>query len=224
MELEKIPAVRSILDAAGVCSIPTVHTAVLVGTALDPSHSKQLQNMPGITVNTIWGEMAAQLALSVGDLELYDYVKEADKKGVSPGSETLKRPFDACGSCLVLMDELVAYAKKIYGVQGLPAGSFDNFISFIQEVTEAARASKNSLVVASLPESEIEIGGEAGKIALETIEHTFGRMEAIWKPPGSWSTRSALLPAIPSIPRSLTDCTRIGPPWSASREPEVSCA
>ncbi|MDR1030903.1 MAG: DUF499 domain-containing protein, partial [Treponema sp.] len=40
----------------------------------------------------------------------------------------------------------------------------------------------NSLVVASIPESEIEIGGEAGKTALETIEHTFGRMESIWKP------------------------------------------
>lgn len=41
---------------------------------------------------------------------------------------------------------------------------------------------KNSLVVASIPESNIEIGGEAGKNALETIEHTFGRMESIWKP------------------------------------------
>lgn len=80
------------------------------------------------------------------------------------------------------MDELVAYAKRIYGVKGLPAGSFDNFISFIQEITEAARASRNSLVVASIPESDIEIGGEAGKTALETIEHTFGRMESIWKP------------------------------------------
>lgn len=180
--VEKIPSVLPVLNAAGVRSIPSVHTAVLVGTSLDPSHSKRPQNMPGITINTIWGEMAAQLALSAGDLTLYDYVKEADKKGVSPGSETLKRLFDACGPCLVLVDELVAYAKKIYGIQGLPAGSFDNFISFIQELTEAARASKNSLVVASLPESEIEIGGEAGTIALETIEHTFGRMEAIWKP------------------------------------------
>ena len=80
------------------------------------------------------------------------------------------------------MDELVAYAKKIYHVDGLPAGSFDNFISFIQEVTEAARASENSLVVASIPESEIEIGGAAGQAALESIAHTFGRMEAIWKP------------------------------------------
>ncbi len=94
----------------------------------------------------------------------------------------MKNLFDACGPCPILMDELVAYARKLYGVSGLPAGSFDNFNSFIQEITEAARASKNSLVVASIPESNIEIGGEAGKNALETIEHTFGRMESIWKP------------------------------------------
>jgi predicted AAA+ superfamily ATPase len=138
--------------------------------------------MPGITINTLWGEIASQLAGSAGNQKLYDFVKEADKKGVSPGSEALKNLFDAAAPCLILMDELVAYAKKIYGTSGLPAGTFDNFISFIQEMTEAARASKNSLVVASIPESEIEIGGEAGKTALETIEHTFGRMESIWKP------------------------------------------
>lgn len=180
--LEKISAVHPVLEEAGVNSLPAVHAAVLVGTALDPSRSKRPQNLPGVTINTLWGEMAAQLALSAGNPKLYDIIKEADKKGISPGSEALKHLFDACGSCLILMDELVAYAKRIYGVNGLPAGSFDNFISFIQEITEAARASKNSLVVASIPESDIEVGGEAGKTALEAIEHTFGRMEAIWKP------------------------------------------
>jgi hypothetical protein len=179
---EKIPQVKPVLERAGVSMLPKTHVAVLVGTALDPSKSKRPNNMPGITINTLWGEMTAQLAESAGNPKLYDYVKEADKKGVSPGSETLKNLFDACGPCLILMDELVSYAKRIYGVKGLPAGSFDNFISFIQEITEAAKASKNSLVVASIPESDLEIGGEAGKIALDTIEHTFGRMESIWKP------------------------------------------
>ena len=180
--LEKIPSVKPVLAAAGLSDIVKVNVAVLVGTAMDPTKTRRPIRFPGITINTLWGEMAAQLAESAGKPELYDYVKEADKKGVSPGSEALKNLFNACGPCLVLMDELVAYAKKIYGVSGLPAGSFDNFISFIQEITEAARASENSLVVASIPESEIEIGGEAGQIALETIEHTFGRMESIWKP------------------------------------------
>lgn len=182
VSIEKIPSVKPVLARAGVDSIPRTNVAVLVGTALDPTKAKRPQNLPGITINTLWGEMAAQLAESAQDLKLYDYVKEADKKGVSPGSEALKNLFDACGPCLVLMDELVAYARKLYEKNNLPAGTFDNFLSFIQEVTEAARASRNSIVVASIPESNIEIGGEAGKIALESIEHTFGRMESIWKP------------------------------------------
>jgi predicted AAA+ superfamily ATPase len=183
--IDKIPNVKPVLERAGLSSVVKTNVAVLVGTALDPSKSKRPPKYPGITINTLWGEMAAQLAEQAGNLSLYDYIKEADKKGVSPGSEALTKLFDACGPCLILIDELVAYAKKLYGVSGLPAGSFDNLISFIQELTEAARASKNSLVVASIPESDIEIGGEAGRIALETIEHTFGRMEAIWKPVGA---------------------------------------
>lgn len=182
VSVDKIPNVKPVLQRTDMTALPKANVAVLVGTALDPTKGKRPNNMPGITINTLWGEMAAQLAESAGNPNLYEYVKESDKKGVSPGSEALKNLFDDAAPCLILMDELVAYAKKIYGASGLPAGTFDNFISFIQEVTEAARASKNSLVVASIPESDIEIGGDAGKIALETIEHTFGRMESIWKP------------------------------------------
>lgn len=181
----QIANLAPVLEAAGVSEVPEVHVAVLVGTALNPANSKRPPTMPGITVNTLWGEMAFQLAESAGKPELYDYVKEADKRGVSPGSEALANLFDACGCCLVLMDELVAYAKKLYGADKLPAGTLDNFITFIQELTEAARASKCSLVVASIPESDNEIGGEAGQRALEQIEHTFGRMESIWKPVGA---------------------------------------
>lgn len=182
ISIEKIPNVKPVLERAGVSALPKANIAVLVGTAIDPTKSKRPIHMPGITINTLWGEMAAQLATSAGNSSLYEYVKEADRKGVSPGSEALKNLLDATGPSVVLLDEVVAYAKKLYGVNNLPAGSFDNLITFIQELTEAARASKNSLVVASIPESDIEIGGEAGKTALETIEHTFGRMESIWKP------------------------------------------
>ena len=183
--VRQIANLTPVLEAAQVSEVPEVHVAVLVGTALNPANAKRPATMPGITVNTLWGEMAFQLAESAGRPELYEYVKEADKRGVSPGSEALANLFDACGCCLVLMDELVAYAKKLYGAEKLPAGTLDNFITFIQELTEAARASKCSLVVASIPESDNEIGGEAGQRTLEQIEHTFGRMESIWKPVGA---------------------------------------
>lgn len=181
-DITKVSSVRDVLTEAGLEHVPSARVAVIVGTALDPSKSRRPQTMPGITVNTVWGEIAFQLAEAAGDPSLYDYVKDADKRHVSPGSEALTALLDAAGPCLVLIDEFVAYAKKLYGVDDLPAGSFDNLITFVQELTEAARASKASLVVASIPESEREIGGEAGKRALDAIEHTFGRMESIWNP------------------------------------------
>ena len=179
---EYVPALKAVMTRAGISELPKANVAVLVGTAMDPTKKKNPTNLPGYTVSTIWGEMAYQLVTSAGRPDLYTIIRDADRRGVSPGSETLKNLLNECGPCLILMDELVAYAKKLYGVEGLPAGSYDNFITFIQEITEAARASDNSLVVASIPESDIEIGGDAGKKCLETIEHTFGRMESIWKP------------------------------------------
>jgi hypothetical protein len=183
LPIDKVPNLKPVLERAGVDTLPKVCVAVLVGTALNPSKSRLEPLLPGVKINTLWGELAAQLVIAAGKPELYDLVREADKKGVAPGSVALRELMDGCGTCLILMDELVAYAKTIYGVTGLPAGSFDNFITFIQQITEAASASKNSMVVASIPESAIEIGeGEGGKRALEAIEHTFGRQESIWKP------------------------------------------
>lgn len=179
---DKLPNLKAVLNEAGFEKLPNAKVAVIVGTAIDPTAKKRPAHLPGATVNTLWGDIASQLAFAANDPKLYDYVKEADKKGISPGSGALKELFDACGPCLILMDELVAYGRKIYGVSGLPAGSFENFISFVQEITEAAGASKNSLVVASIPESDIEIGDKGGRKVLEAIEHTFGRKESVWRP------------------------------------------
>ena len=165
--------------------LPPARVAVVVGTAVNPTRERRPPNLPGITIRTLWGEIAAQLAEQAGDPALYDRVRTADRRGVPPGSDALRELFDACGPCLLLIDELVAYARKIHGVQGLPAGSFDAVQTFIQELTEAVRASRDSVLVATIPESDIEIGGEAGRETLARIEHTFGRMEAIWKPVGS---------------------------------------
>ena len=181
---EALNGIPAILQEAGIESMPKVNVVVLACQAIDPMKKRRPINFPGITVNTIWGEMAAQLAEQSGDAKLYDLIKDNDAKGISPGSDTLRQLFDKSAPCMILIDELVAYARKLYGYMAgeIPAGTFDNILSFVQELTEAARASKNSIVVASIPESETETGGEAGDIALASIEKTFGRMEAIWKP------------------------------------------
>lgn len=171
----KLQGVEDVLAKSEVQKLPTAAIAVLVGTDLDPTKSKTWK---GIKTNTMWGLMAAQL----GGKAAYELVRVADEKGVSPGAETLVELFDNFGPCIILIDELVAYMRNIYGVDGLLAGSFDSNITFIHSLTEAVKRSKSSLLVASIPESNIEIGGTAGKAVLERIDHIFNRLKELWEP------------------------------------------
>ena len=84
--------------------------------------------------------------------------------------------------CLILIDEWVAYLRQIYKVDGLPSGSFDANLTFVQSLTEAVKASPGTLLVASLPASQIEVGGEGGQEALSRLQQTFSRVESSWRP------------------------------------------
>ena len=126
----------------------------------------------------MWGELAWQL----GGRDAYDLVASSDEQGVSPGSALLKDLLDLHAPAVVLIDEWVAYFRGLYGVPGLPAGSFETNLTFAQALTEAARAADRALLVASLPASQIEIGGEGGQAALDRLKNTFSRLESPWQP------------------------------------------
>lgn len=167
---ENSPAVMEILNAAEISSLPKVHTAVIVGTWENPLKS------------TLWGEIAAQLSKSTGNPELYEMIRENDENKISPGVELLRKIFDAAGSCLILIDELVAYGRKLQLKKVKDGGTFGNLMSFIQELTEAAKASKKSAVVVSIPESDAEIIDNLGRRVLQQTEKFFGRVEFVWSP------------------------------------------
>ncbi|MBI2941222.1 MAG: ATP-binding protein [Chloroflexi bacterium] len=157
--------------------LPTkTHRAVLVGTALSPAQPHRKPD--GTVIHTLWGELAYQL----GGADGYGLVAEADRRGISPGSDALRELFEFFSPALVLIDEWVAYVRMLYGVSDLPAGSFDATLTFAQALTEAARQAPRTLVVASIPASDIEIGGEGGQAALVRLKNTFGRLESAWRP------------------------------------------
>ncbi len=175
VKLSDFPGGERIGARIGAIDLPEANRAVLVGTALDPARPRQY---PEVTVHTLWGELAYQLGGAKG----YAIVAQADEKGVSPNSNTLTELLDTCGPCLIIIDEFVAYARNIYHVDGLPAGSFDSVTTFMQALTEAVRRAPDSMLLVSLPESDIEVGGEAGKEALNRLAHIVGRIESVWKP------------------------------------------
>jgi predicted AAA+ superfamily ATPase len=84
--------------------------------------------------------------------------------------------------CVVLVDELVAYVRQFPEGQTLSGGSYDSNLSFVQALTEAAKLVPTAILLASLPESDVEAGSQRGVAALRALEKTFGRVQALWKP------------------------------------------
>ena len=162
-----------LLKEVGVSKIPAVKRAVFVGSYLSPVQTYKKADK--IAVRTMWGELAYQLGC-------YDLIAEADKKGVSPGAEVFQEVLKKAAPCVILIDEWVAYARLLHEENDLPGGSFDSCLTFAQSLTEAVKAVPNALLVASIPSSDIEVGGEKGRIALERLRNTFGRVSNSWKP------------------------------------------
>ena len=172
-----LPGVENIMSDLKVEALPKCRVAVMVGTALSPAETHEKPD--GTVTRTLWGEMAWQL----GGKEGYALVADSDEKGVSPGSDLLSRFMRKYAPCLILIDEWVAYFRQTYGLsEFLPAGSFEANLTFAQALSEAAAATDGAIVVASLPASQIEIGGEGGQIALDRLTNTFGRIETPWLP------------------------------------------
>jgi len=175
---DRLRGIPPLLDEAGIHQLPQARVAVIDGIKLSPSSARQYGDT---TVNTLWGELAWQL---LGD-EGYQLVAASDAEGTSPGKDILKTLLARAAPCVVLMDELVAFVRQLEVGKQYKAGTFDSNISFIQALTEAMKAVPNAMLLASLPESEIEAGGTMGERALNSLEKYFARVESVWKPVGS---------------------------------------
>lgn len=173
--LNFLPGIPTLVEKAGLMDVPQARVAVIDGTAHSPG---QPWKHGRTTIRTLWGELAWQLG---GDDGLA-LVKEADANGTSPGKDVLRRLLEAYAPCVVLMDELVAYIRQFPEGQPLSGGSYDSNLSFVQALTEAVKLVPTAVVLASLPESEVEAGSSRGVGALKALEKTFGRVQALWKP------------------------------------------
>ncbi|MCB9797660.1 MAG: ATP-binding protein [Alphaproteobacteria bacterium] len=172
----RLEGTEPVLKAAEVSTAATARRAVLVGTALSPA--KVVVKPDGTQVRTLWGEMAWQ----IGGAEAFAMIAESDRASTAPGSDDLSALFRRYAPVVVLIDEWVAHARQLVGRNDLPAGSFEAQGSFAQALTEAAKRAPQTLVVASIPASKIEIGGENGQYALEVLKNVFERVGKPWRP------------------------------------------
>jgi uncharacterized protein len=201
--LSDLQGIPSLIEKSGLMDVPQARVAVIDGNAHAPG---QAWKHGKTTVKTLWGELAWQLGGSDG----FALVKEADANGTSPGKEILRQLLEEYAPCIVLMDELVAYVRQFGEGATLSGGSYDSNLSFLQALTEAAKQVPTAVVLASLPESDVEPGSARGVRALKALEKTFGRIQALWKPVGTEEAfeivRRRLFETIKDIPARNAVC------------------
>jgi predicted AAA+ superfamily ATPase len=173
--LSDMPGVAPLVEKAGLMEVPQARVAVVDGTAQSPG---QTWKQGRTEIRTLWGELAWQL----GQADGYAMVAQADANGTSPGKEVLQRLLETYAPCVVLIDELVAYIGQFEEGKQISGGSFESNMAFIQALTEAVKLVPNAILLASLPESEIEAGSQRGVMALKALEKRFGRVQALWRP------------------------------------------
>jgi uncharacterized protein len=171
-ELRGIPA---LIEKAGLTDVPPARVAVIDGTDHSPG---QAWKHGRTTIKTLWGELAWQLGGSDG----FALLKDADASGTSPGKEVLRQLLEMSAPCVVLIDELARYIGQFEEGKSLSGGTYDSNLSFVQSLTEAVKLVPNAVLLGSLPDSAPPSSGDRGKLAIQALEHLFGRVQALWKP------------------------------------------
>ncbi len=174
----ELPGVAEVLAEEKVALPSGIDRAVIVGQMISPSAPQRVDD--GVLLHTLWGHLAYQLGGKAG----YELVRTDDEAGTNPGV-ALKKLFEQCGPAVVLIDEWVAYARQLRdggGTDRLAAGDFDTQFTFAQALTEAASAVPNVVLLVSIPASDIEVGGDRGKTALEKLKNVVTRKAAQWQP------------------------------------------
>ncbi len=133
--------IPSILEDAGVKTVPASAVAVFVGTEFDSLTGRGGNDGTPLR-KTPWGEIAFQL----GGKEGFATVSRHDQELTAPSSEVIRSFLPKDKPVLILMDELLNYMGR-----NRKSGLTNQLYSFVQNLSEEARAQDRVVLAVSLP-------------------------------------------------------------------------
>ena len=168
---------RNALSRAGLLDdLPdpgATDVAVLPCFDLSPAQGRAVD---GLTLRTLWGELAFRL----GGGEAYEALRKSDGERSNPGGDLL-RGLLSVRPALVLLDEALAYIASAMPVAvGRDSNLGRQTMLFLQSLTEVVRDLPHGALVYTLQKSVGEAVGEEG--LLETLDALVGRIDAKREP------------------------------------------
>ncbi|MCX7650091.1 MAG: DUF499 domain-containing protein [Flavobacteriales bacterium] len=166
---------KELLATTGEPKFDSAHIAVFTNTTNDPVQGRTVD---GLTIKTIWGELAYQL----GGKAAYEIVRANDEKRIAPKG-LFKKVLKQCKPALILIDELADYCVSASAVKVEASNLSDQTVSFMQELTEAVSGTDHCVLIATLPASAQELAAsQDSSLILTALENRINRVGANMKP------------------------------------------
>lgn len=151
--------------------------AVFTNNTCDVQNGREVEE--GLTVYTLWGELAYQL----GGKEAYDKIKLNDRERTAPSAMIFKSIVEQSAPSLILIDELADYCVKAAAKRVGDSNLFAQTNSFMQALTEVVASVPQTVMIATLPASATEVASsEIGQEILNSLENRIVRVGASIKP------------------------------------------
>jgi hypothetical protein len=172
---KKSQYIKTLLTEIGSPNFETANIAVFTNNTNDAAQGRKID---GLTIRTIWGELAYQL----GGKKTYELIKENDQKLIAPKG-LFKKVLEQCKPALILVDELADYCISASAVKVEASNLSDQTISFMQELTEAVSGTDNCVLIATLPASSQELAASSiAEQILTSLENRLSRVGSNVKP------------------------------------------
>jgi hypothetical protein len=176
-KMASMESCRDLLKNGLVPEFDNAKVAVFTNNTTDVAQGRQTEE--GITINTIWGEIAYQL----GGVEAYNRIAENDRDRIAPSSGVFQPILEATKPAMILIDELADYCVKASAKKVGVGNLYSQTLSFVQTLTEMVASVPQSLLIVTLPESIIEVASsDIGQNILTSLEQRVIRVGSAIKP------------------------------------------
>jgi hypothetical protein len=151
--------------------------AVFTNNTTDVSQGRDTNE--GLTIHTLWGEIAYQLCGPEG----YEIIRKNDEELTAPSSLLFKPILQKAETSLILIDELADYCVKASAKSVGGGNLYNQTNSFIQTLTECVSAVPKCVLIATLPASKTEVAdSQIGQEILDSLHERIVRVGVNIKP------------------------------------------
>ena len=176
-KLLQMESCANILPADTQPQFENAKVAVFTNDTNDVSQGRTTEE--GITIHTLWGEIAYQL----GGVAGYERVRMNDEERTAPTATIFRPILQEAKTSLILIDELADYCVKAASKKAKVGYLYDQTISFIQALTQAVSSVPRCVLIATLPASKSEMANsELGQKVLDALQDRIVRIGAGVKP------------------------------------------